>query len=250
MQEPLDALLDLAHELGREDRRLAILGEGSVSAKISQEEFAIKSSGASMASLKKQEITTCATAKILQLLERKNPSDAVVDTALQEARLRPGQRRPGNEAIFHAWLLQLENVNFVGHCHPTSVNQVICSPRARDFAERRLFPDEVLCCGPSSVFIPYTDPGIPLARELRERTNIYIQHHKTVPRLIVLQNHGIIALGSNAESVLSCILMASKAAEIFLGSAALGGPNFMLPKDVERIHTRPDEAYHQDQLKI
>jgi rhamnose utilization protein RhaD (predicted bifunctional aldolase and dehydrogenase) len=146
--------------------------------------------------------------------------------------------------------LQLENVNFVGHCHPTSVNQVICSPRARDFAERRLFPDEVLCCGPSSVFIPYTDPGIPLARELRERTNIYIQHHKTVPRLIVLQNHGIIALGSTAESVLACILMASKAAEIFLGSATLGGPNFMLPKDVERIHTRPDEAYHQDQLKI
>jgi rhamnose utilization protein RhaD (predicted bifunctional aldolase and dehydrogenase) len=126
----------------------------------------------------------------------------------------------------------------------------MCSPRARDFAERRLFPDEVVCCGPASVFVPYTDPGIPLARELRERTNLFIQNHKIMPRLIALQNHGIIALGATPESVLSCLLMAAKAAEVFVGSAALGGPNFMLPKDIERIHSRPDELYRQQQLKI
>jgi rhamnose utilization protein RhaD (predicted bifunctional aldolase and dehydrogenase) len=250
MQETIDALLELARELGREDRRLAILGEGNVSAKISEEEFAIKSSGSSLSTLKKPEITVCNSKQILQLLERKTISDAQIETALLESRARPGQRKPSTETVFHAWLLTLENVRFVGHCHPTAVNQVLCSPRARDFAERRLFPDEVVCCGPASVFIPYTDPGLPLARELRERTNIFLQHHKCVPRLIALQNHGIIALGSTPESVLSCLLMAGKAAEIFVGSASLGGPNFMLPKDVERIHSRPDEHYRQQQLKI
>jgi rhamnose utilization protein RhaD (predicted bifunctional aldolase and dehydrogenase) len=250
MQDTIDALLNLAHDIGREDRRLTILAEGNVSASVSQTEFAVKASGCSLATLKPTDITTCDGKQILKLLERKTITDGEIETALLESRTRPGQRKPSTETVFHAWLLTLDNVQFVAHCHPTAVNQVMCSPRARDFAERRLFPDEVVCCGPASVFVPYTDPGIPLARELRERTNLFIQNHKIMPRLIALQNHGIIALGATPESVLSCLLMAAKAAEVFVGSAALGGPNFMLPKDIERIHSRPDELYRQQQLKI
>jgi hypothetical protein len=44
--------------------------------------------------------------------------------------------------------------------------------------------------------------------------------------------------------------MAAKAAAIFMGAAALGGPNFMTPAQVERISSRPDEAYRQKQLKL
>ena len=39
-------------------------------------------------------------------------------------------------------------------------------------------------------------------------------------------------------------------ATIFMGAAAMGGPNFLTPEHVERIHNRPDEAYRQKQLKI
>jgi rhamnose utilization protein RhaD (predicted bifunctional aldolase and dehydrogenase) len=166
------------------------------------------------------------------------------------ARIATDAKKPSVEAAFHAWLLSLENVQFVGHCHPVAANQVLCSPRARDFAERRLFPDEVVCCGPASVFVPYTDPGIPLAREIKERVLLYIKQSGFTPRLVLLQNHGIIALGPTPDSVLSCILMATKAAEIFVGAAALGGPNFMSPKDIERIASRPDEWYRQRQLKL
>ncbi|MGZ8939916.1 MAG: class II aldolase/adducin family protein, partial [Limisphaerales bacterium] len=74
--------------------------------------------------------------------------------------------------------------------------------------------------------------------------------HSYVPRLILLQNHGIIAVGPTAQSVLSSILMATKAAEIFVGAASLGGPNFMAQKDVDRITSRPDEHYRQKQLKL
>jgi rhamnose utilization protein RhaD (predicted bifunctional aldolase and dehydrogenase) len=250
MQDTIDALLALAHEIGKEDRRLAILAEGNVSAAISESEFAVKASGASLGALKRTDIATCDGKQILKLLERKTITDGEIETALLESRTRPGQRKPSTETVFHAWLLTLDDVQFVAHCHPTVVNQVLCSPRARDFAEHRLFPDEVVCCGPASVFVPYTDPGVPLARELRERTNLFVQNHKFVPRLIALQNHGIIALGPTPESVLSCLLMATKAAEIFVGSATLGGPNFMLAKDIERIHSRPDEHYRQQQLKI
>ena len=37
--------------------------------------------------------------------------------------------------------------------------------------------------------------------------------------------------------------MAEKASHVIVGTYALGGPNFMPQKDVERIFTRPDEAY-------
>jgi rhamnose utilization protein RhaD (predicted bifunctional aldolase and dehydrogenase) len=250
MGEISESLLALAHELGREERKLAILGEGNVSAKISAEQFLVKSSGSCLATLRAEDLAICSAAGVLPLLDRKRISDTEIESALLEARADPKARKPSTETVFHGWLLTLENVNFVGHCHPTVANQVLCSPRARDFAERRLFPDEVVCCGAASVFVPYTDPGIPLAREIRDRTTLFQKNSGTVPRLILLQNHGLIALGATPQAVLACILMATKAAEIFVGAAALGGPNFMTPKDVERIGSRPDEAYRQRQLKI
>ena len=245
-----ESLVLLAHDLGREDRKLAILGEGNVSAKNSEDNFLVKASGSRLASLQPEELTLCASAPLLELLDRKRLSDEEIDRALLDSRAHSSAKKPSTEAVFHAWLLTLEGVHFVGHCHPTAANQVLCSPRARDFAERRLFPDEVVCCGTASVFVPYTDPGIPLAREIRERTTLFMKNHGGTPRLILLQNHGLIALGATPQAVLACVLMATKAAEIFVGAAALGGPNFMNPKDVDRINGRPDEAYRQRQLRI
>ena len=131
-----------------------------------------------------------------------------------------------------------------------AANQILCSPRARDFAERRLFPDEVVYCGPASVFVPYADPGLVLAREIRDRTTAFLQQQGSSPRLILLQNHGIIALGSTPAAVLACIFMAAKAAAIFMGAAALGGPNFLTAQHVERIAGRPDEAHRQQELRL
>jgi rhamnose utilization protein RhaD (predicted bifunctional aldolase and dehydrogenase) len=242
MKHELNDLLWLSHEIGREDRHLAILSEGNTSAKLNNDQFAVKASGSSLAALKESEITLCDTAKVLAILEKRQLADVELDQSLLEARVSGQGKKPSIESLFHAWLLSLRDVNFVGHCHPVSANQVLCSPRARDFAERRLFPDEVACCGPQSVFVPYTDPGLPLAREIAERTRVFMEKEGSVPRLILLQNHGVIALGSTPRAVLACLLMACKAAVIFMGAAAMGGPNFMTSQHVERIASRPDEA--------
>jgi rhamnose utilization protein RhaD (predicted bifunctional aldolase and dehydrogenase) len=250
MNNDVKALLHLSHEIGREDRQLAILAEGNASVRLSNEKFAVKASGCSLATLTESEVTTCDTGRILSILEKRQLSDEELEQMLLEARVGDQGRKPSIESMFHAWLLTLRDVNFVGHCHPVPANQVLCSPRARDFAERRLFPDEVACCGPQSVFVPYADPGLPLAREIAERTRAVMEKEGTVPRLILLQNHGIIALGPTPQAVLACIMMASNAAAIFMGAAAMGGPNFMTPQHVERIAARPDEAYRQRQMKM
>jgi rhamnose utilization protein RhaD (predicted bifunctional aldolase and dehydrogenase) len=242
MKASHSSLLLLAREMGREDRQLAILSEGNVSAKLSPNQFAVKASGCGLATLTDADVTVCETAKVLSLLEQRHLSDEAIDQGLLDARVDVKAKKPSVEAMFHAWLLTFEDVNFVGHCHPVTANQVLCSPRARDFAERRLFPDEILCCGTASVFVPYADPGLPLAREIVERTKTFYQQNGVVPRLILLQNHGIIALGPTVNAVLACTLMADKAAAIFMGAAAMGGPNFMTPQHVERIASRLDEA--------
>jgi len=86
MPEQMSALVKLAREIGREDRRLAILGEGNVSAKLNDAQFAIKASGACLATLSEEDVTVCDWTRVLGLLDQKNLSDEAVDQALLEAR--------------------------------------------------------------------------------------------------------------------------------------------------------------------
>ena len=248
---PLSRLLGLSHDLGREDRRLAILGEGNTSARLSAETLVVKASGANLATLAAAGTTVCRFDRLLPLLDQPALTDAAIDAALFAARVDARAKKPSVEAIFHAYLLTLPGVDFVGHTHPVSVNQLLCSRFARPFARRRTFPDEIVCCGVESVFVPYTDPGLPLARAIRAAVVAYIRRLARAPRVILLANHGFIALGATPQAVLATTLMGAKAAEIFVGAASLGGqPRFLTPAQVARIAGRPDEHYRQQALGL
>jgi rhamnose utilization protein RhaD (predicted bifunctional aldolase and dehydrogenase) len=251
MPDPRRAMIALSHELGRNDRRLAILAEGNTSARVSRSAFVVKASGFSLANLDKGGVTECRFDRLLPLLNAKSVADSAVDRALLAARTDSKSRKPSVEAIFHAYLLTLPGVNFVGHTHPIEVNKLLCSASARTFAQRRLFPDEVVCCGRESVFVAYTDPGLKLAQAIRRSVSSHIRRFAEVPKVILLQNHGLIALGPTKESVLAATLMGAKAAEIFAGAAAIGkGPRFLMRDQVLRIAGRPDEHYRQKILGI
>lgn len=244
----LAELLDLSRQLGDPSKSLCILGEGNTSAAIDESYLAVKASGSVLGSLSESDLTVCERAPLVEALANRNLTDDEMKELLQTVKWDSNAKKPSIETIFHAWLLTLPGVQYVGHTHSLDANKVLCSPRARDFAERRLFPDEVVFCGSASVFVPYTDPGLPLAREIRDRVKSFIQHQGYTPKLILLQNHGIIALGSTPDAVMACTLMADKAAAIFSGAAAMGGPNFLTPQHVDRIATRPDEHERQKQL--
>ena len=249
--EPIGRMLRLSHELGREERKLAILGEGNTSARLSAETFVVKASGSNLATLTEAGTAVCRQERLLPLLAARAMTDSAIDAALFAARVDPAAKKPSVEAIFHAYLLTLPDVNFVGHTHPIAVNQLLCSRHARTFARRRLFPDEIVCCGVESVFVPYTDPGLKLAQAIRTAVVAYIKRLARPPRVILLENHGFIALGATPEAVLAATLMGTKAAEIFAGAAAIGGtPRFLKPAQVVRIAGRPDEHYRQQALGL
>ena len=79
-----------------------------------------------------------------------------------------------------------------------------------EFAQRRIFPDEIVCCGPESVLVPYTDPGVVLARKICRHVTAMLERTGLVPRLILLENHGLIALGATPQAVLAATLMTVK----------------------------------------
>jgi len=244
----IQSLLTLSHQLGGDRLRMAILGEGNTSVRLDEDTFAVKASGSNLATLKAEDVTSCAFDRLLPLLDKTSATDLEVDQALLAARLDSAAKKPSIEALFHAYLLTLPGVRCVGHVHAIAVNQILCSPRAREFAEKRACPDEIVMCGVESVFVPYAEPGLGLSQAIRREVVSFVKRTGRDPKIILLQNHGIIAVGASPKAVLGSLLMAEKAAEIFVAAASLGGPVFLTSDQCERIAGRPDEHYRQKML--
>lgn len=240
----------LNHPLGEEHRHLAILGEGNTSAKLDKATFLVKASGSSLGSLGADDLVECRFEPLLEMLDRDDLTDQQIEDSLFACRVNPEAKKPSVEALFHAYLLSLPGVGFVGHTHSVAVNSILCSPRAREFADNRLFPDEVVCCGGSSVFVPYTDPGLRLSQIIREGCTDFMGKHGLPPKVILLENQGLITLGATTAAVKAAMFMADKSARIFAAAAVLGGPQFMNAEQVVRISNRIDEHYRQRALNI
>jgi len=129
------------------------------------------------------------------------------------------------------------------------VNQLLCSPRAKDFSERRLFPDHIVYCGAESILIPYVDLGMTLSRRIAEEVDTFIDRTGNLPSTILLENHGLIAIGATAKQVAAALMMSEKAAKVFVGAVSAGVPVFMPEDEVERIGSRIDEHYRQRMLE-
>ena len=241
----LSTLVEMSRRLGSPEMDAAILGEGNTSARIDGDRLLVKASGTQLPTISAEEFCEVRMTPVLALLEAGDLTDDEIKDALQAACADPDGLRPSIETVLHALLLSLEDVNYVGHTHPTAVNSILCSKGAEAVATRRLFPDEIVVCGPASVYVPYTDPGPPLARMVRDLTLEYIEEWGAAPKVILMQNHGLIALGAKARDVENITAMAIKAARTLLGTYALGGPSFLTPENLARIYTRPDEAYRQ-----
>ena len=248
--EPLDDLVRLSHALGDEGAGCAILAEGNTSAIVDARSFYVKASGRSLSTITEEGFCRVASAPILEAMTGPPIDDAGVKELLLASVLEaePGVM-PSVETFFHAWLLTLPDVRFIGHTHPTALNALLCSQKAVEHANGRLFPDHIVSCGPAACFVDYVDPGIPLAIAIREAVEAYIELWSERPKTIFMRNHGLIALGATSADVRAATSMCVKAAEVLQGTIAFGGPHFLSPEQVQRIHRRPDEAYRRQQIE-
>lgn len=244
----LNDLVALSHYLGDEARDYIVVGEGNTSARIEDETFWIKASGASLRTIRPHEFVRVNPTMVLSLLEGA-PSDEDVASALLKARVgKDSSLQPSVETVLHAVLYQWTDSKFIGHTHPTAVNSVLCSAGAEKITGH-VMPDEIVVCGPASLFVPYVDPGVPLARQVQVRVRAFIDRERQTPRVIYLQNHGMFALGESSRQVQNITAMAVKHARVLAGTYMSGGPHWLDEQAVARIHTRPDEAVRRARFR-
>jgi len=236
----------MSNNLGDPVLDYVILGEGNTSARADADTFWVKASGTGLRTIEASGFVQVRFDRVLALLEAGDLSDDAIKAGLEAAKVAPTvTARPSVETVLHALALQLKGVHFIGHTHPTVVNALLCSQKVEEAVAGRLFPDHIVYCGPASVYIPYTDPGVPLSRKVRDSIDRYVDEYHEIPKVVLMQNHGLIALGRTARQVEDITAMAVKAARVLLGAYALGGPRFLTAENVDRIHTRPDELYRR-----
>ena len=187
-------MVELARRFGA-DPEFVRAGGGNSSAKLGGV-LSIKASGVSLATLTVESLIALAIDPLIELLQGGGGpgaapgSDEVLRVA-ETARLSPADgRRPSVELLFHALLPD----RIVLHTHPTTVNMLTCASRGRDLADRIL--------GDLVLWIPYTDPGLPLARVIRDERGAYARRTgRPAPRALLLQNHGLIVGADRAAEI-------------------------------------------------
>jgi rhamnose utilization protein RhaD (predicted bifunctional aldolase and dehydrogenase) len=192
--EPAGALAQLAAvsgDLGTEPG-FCLAGGGNSSVKADGVLY-IKPSGVALAALTPDVLIPLDLARLQAALDEDAAapgSDPVLELA-RAARLTPDDgRRPSVELLFHSLLAR----RFVVHTHPTVVNMLTCCARGEALAAELL--------GDEALWIPYTNPGMPLAARIRDALVAFERRgNQPAPDAILLQNHGLIVAADEALEV-------------------------------------------------
>ena len=250
MTERFDDLLTLTAEMGDPVKDYVILAEGNTSSRIDAGSMWVKASGVRLEHADGPDAFVAVELEPLMAALRGRGDDDDLSGVLARARVdgQPGDRKPSIETFVHAICLELGGAEFVAHTHPTTVNRLLCARDAEAIYGGVLFPDEAVVCGPVPLFVPYDDPGLPIGRLMLQRFEAFLDEHGAPPRLVLLANHGIVALGSTPAEVAAITAMAVKGAEIRSGTLVAGGPAFLEPERAARLFGRPDEVARRNSL--
>lgn len=218
----INELLDLAHIISP----YTVCGEGNVSARVDNDTFLIKASGTSLHTLSEEDLTLC------------NTNGAQIELL---------HKKPSIETLFHAWIMKtFPQINFIAHTHPSYTTQILCSTSSYSFANHRWFPDQIVRNGVKSCLVPYAPPGEAILKLVEESVSEFVDEEGYFPKLILLQNHGIISASASQKDCASSTLMCEKSAEIFVGAKLLGGVKFLTKQEVAAVDGCPNENYRRD----
>ena len=215
-------------ELAKAVSQFAIAGEGNVSVR-DENSFLIKASGAELISLTQDDLVRC---------------DFNCNT------LNGNKKKPSMEVSFHAWILEtFSNINYVCHTHPTHTNKILCSGLIYDFANKRLFPDQIVRNGVKSCVVPYATPGVELKNAIIESVRKFMLLNEYFPKLILLKNHGIITASASVQEAIVSTLMCEKSAEIFIGAIMLNDIQFLTQEQISAVDSDPSEKYRRSLIQ-
>lgn len=245
----LSELVQLTRRLGDPSADLVILSEGNTSVDLGGGTFAVKASGARMDRADRGDFALLDRSFLSPLLAP--DGSRTQDDLAQLLAGRPGDGRPNAsiETLVHVAALE-SGATWVAHTHPTQIVGLLASsPHGERMWDAPLFPDEAVVLG-TPMWVPYADPGITLGQSVMRRLNIYLDRHGQRPRLILLANHGICALGSSPSEVEAITAMAVKAARIRQIALSAGGLRPLDADEARELSERDDEQRRRAALAI
>ena len=225
MNHPLvSELISVANTFGA-DPEYSRAGGGNASVKLDGV-LHIKPSGVPLATLTAADLVGLRLDVLLDALGSDAPveGDPVQAAAAKALVNAPGGRRPSVEILFHALIPDA----LVLHTHPLVANALTCNTDAEALVTRLL--------GDDAVFVPYTDPGVPLAREVEVRRTAYTERTgRPAPGITLLGNHGIIVSGNSAAEL-------TERAERLTATIAAAIDSVTVVERVEIMVAEPDVA--------
>ncbi len=238
-------LLALTRELGRPERDLVILAEGNTSQLLDDGRLVVKASGARMRDVTAEDFVTVDVEALMALVRDPGATQADLTAAL----LAQGDgsdgagppRRGSIETLVHAAVQAVAPTAYVGHTHPTEVIGLLASVRAEEAFTDAAYSDEAVVIG-RPLFVPYAQPGIDLGRVYHRCLVEYADREGALPQLVLLANHGIVALAPTAEGVDAISEMAVKAAAVRRIAYSVGGLAPLTEEAVAKFFARDDVA--------
>jgi rhamnose utilization protein RhaD (predicted bifunctional aldolase and dehydrogenase) len=242
-----DELVELTRSLGEPSKDLVILAEGNVSQRLADGRIAVKASGSYMSRSVKEEYVVVDVDPVVELMM--NPASTQSDlTVMLDAGEHAGARRRGSiETLVHAAVQSVQPTAFVAHTHPTPIVSLLASVHAASAFDEWVYSDEAVVIG-KPLYVPYAEPGIALGRLYLELLRGYVDEHGELPSLILLGNHGMVAIASSAEGAEAITLMAVKGARVRLQALSAGGVQGLGADAVEHYFAREDLAERRKQL--
>lgn len=198
----LPQLVALSNALGEPAKQYVTLSQGNTSARIDTETFLVKASGVELNNAGPDDFVLVSIERVLSLLEADSLNEEEVRRGLDEARVNPQTDPPPSiETITHALCFHSDEINFVGHTHPAVINELLGSSEYQNVTGPPLSPPESDWYSRPPLLIPPCSPGLELARNMRQRLDEWAGTIGRPPRAILLQEHGLFALGSTPEEV-------------------------------------------------
>ncbi|GAA5127484.1 class II aldolase/adducin family protein [Pseudonocardia adelaidensis] len=230
-----DELVALTRRIGDPAADLVVLAEGNTSVRLPGDRFAVKASGSRMDLADAGDFVVGELPELVDVLERGGTDQEELSRLLSA-----GGSRASIETLVHVVALAA-GATWVAHTHPTAVVGLLAVREAEELWSAPLFPDEAVVLG-EPVWVPYAPPGIALGTAVHTAVRDRLDRDGAPPRLVLLGNHGIVALGATAAEVETITTMAVKAARV--RSVGLGAGS-LVPLGVEHARElagRPDEA--------
>jgi len=191
--DPIENLIKLSRFYGS-DKEFVLAGGGNTSYK-DKDRIWIKASGIPLATITRDGFVALWRKK-LSVLSVKNYSkhpyerEKQVKEDLYRSKVDPDNPlRPSVETSLH----NLIEHAFVVHLHPTLVNGLMCGRNSAKLTIQ-LFGREVL-------YIPYTDPGFTLFKQIESELHQYRTEFDSDPNIIFLENHGVFVSGDDPEKI-------------------------------------------------